>query len=307
MSKMQKRTIKCRQCGKEFEVTIYDSINTELNPELVEKVHDASIFDVECPHCHATRFLNYPCLYHDQKNNFMVQLNSYPDLLRFKKDISQIDDDNPVKTLMKKTMSGYTIVGSTSFPEWLTTIVLLENKLDWRAGKIAINQQLERAAKKESNGIKSIDYYFLDGTKNNEGELILRVGINGEREAHPTFHRAMYDWVLDNCKENIKLYNPFIFEEEEVKDFMKKPMNEYKYAKLKDENVFIVRTAEDDLLFCSSISKFNKRIKLEELVRVDLVNNHSLTGFVVDILNTETTLLALDKRVDGTIVERIEW
>ena len=97
MSKIDRRIVRCRECGKEFEAEFYGSINTVLNPELIEKVRDGSIFEVECPHCKKINHLHYPCLYHDQKNELMVQLNSFKNLLLLKETI-----DNKTQTSIKK-------------------------------------------------------------------------------------------------------------------------------------------------------------------------------------------------------------
>ena len=307
MSKLQKRMIRCHECGKEFEVTIYNSINTELNPELAKKVHDATIFDVQCPYCKAQRFLNYPCLYHDQKNNFMVQLESYSNLIRFEKDYAETNKSNPLAGIMSKAMKDYKIVGATSFPEWLTTIVCLENNLDWRVAKLTIREYLKRASQKESNGIKTIDYFFMDGRKNQDGKLVITVGINNEREVHPTFPLNSYNGVLEALKESLDFNNPFVFEDEEIASFMHRPLNEYKYLKPKEVNVFHVRNADDDVIFCNSISKINKRIKPDEYVRVELKGGKCFTGFVIDVVTIDSNRWALEQRAEGTIIEKLEW
>lgn len=62
----------CPECKKDFPFEIWESVNVQLNPEMREKVLDGTIFDFCCPHCgHAGR-TEYPFLYNDMKNGFMI-------------------------------------------------------------------------------------------------------------------------------------------------------------------------------------------------------------------------------------------
>ena len=44
MSKSEQIKLKCDKCGKEYEATMWHSINVDLNPDLREKFLDNSLF-----------------------------------------------------------------------------------------------------------------------------------------------------------------------------------------------------------------------------------------------------------------------
>ena len=303
MSKIERRTIRCRKCGREFDTEIYSSVNTELSPELVEKVHDGSIFDAECPHCKERISLHYPCLYHDQKNEFMVQLNSYKNLLVLKETIDN-GDKNPMLGLINKS---YVFVGSTNYMDWLTTIVCLENKLDWRAAKITISEYLKRVQSNKDNGVERVDYYVLSGYKNEENKLVLSVGINGEKEVHPLFPYKTYEKVLEMMKESLDFMNPFIFEEEEIGYFMKTSLKNYKYSQPDLKKVYFVSTADDRTLFCNIVTGLSRKIHEDDMVTVETRDKTRINVFVDKIMKLDINRVPIENRVDGTVVEKVEW
>ena len=63
----------CPDCKKEFPFEVWQSVNVQLNPEMREKVLDHSIFNFKCPECGLEAHTDYPFLYNDMKNGFMIQ------------------------------------------------------------------------------------------------------------------------------------------------------------------------------------------------------------------------------------------
>ena len=64
----------CSQCGKEFQVNTYPSINVTKDPSLRAPVRDGSLFISRCPYCGAANLLRYQTLYHDPEEKLMVWL-----------------------------------------------------------------------------------------------------------------------------------------------------------------------------------------------------------------------------------------
>jgi predicted RNA-binding Zn-ribbon protein involved in translation (DUF1610 family) len=62
MSFMHNDEIPCPKCGKTFEIERWDSINSEISPELIDKVVDGSFFRFKCPHCGEETIHLYPLL-----------------------------------------------------------------------------------------------------------------------------------------------------------------------------------------------------------------------------------------------------
>ncbi len=74
MSKIRKEKIACPTCGAEDEVTVWDSLNTQFNPEEKQKLLDGTLFAFKCKQCGAVINLNYDTLYHDMENKAMIYL-----------------------------------------------------------------------------------------------------------------------------------------------------------------------------------------------------------------------------------------
>jgi hypothetical protein len=74
MSSISKADIKCPQCGEALEVTVWDSLNSMLNPEEKERLLVGKLFEVTCAKCTAIHPVIYPMLYHDMQNKVMIQL-----------------------------------------------------------------------------------------------------------------------------------------------------------------------------------------------------------------------------------------
>ena len=72
MSQQHIEKFTCPKCNATMEFTVWDSINTELNPELKDKVMDESLFLSSCPKCGHTAYITFGTLYHDPENQFMI-------------------------------------------------------------------------------------------------------------------------------------------------------------------------------------------------------------------------------------------
>ena len=68
------KAIVCPMCGELGKAEIYTSVNPTVNKSLRNKVLDGELFSWRCPSCNYSARLNYPILYNDMKNRFMVYL-----------------------------------------------------------------------------------------------------------------------------------------------------------------------------------------------------------------------------------------
>ena len=64
----------CSNCHRPTEVSLHESINVALDPELNARVKDGSLFVWECPYCGTRNLLRYQTLYHDPDAKLMVWL-----------------------------------------------------------------------------------------------------------------------------------------------------------------------------------------------------------------------------------------
>ena len=66
--------VSCKNCNKQTEVELRQSINVALDPELKVRVKDGSLFVWECPYCGQRNLALYQTLYHDPDAKLMVWL-----------------------------------------------------------------------------------------------------------------------------------------------------------------------------------------------------------------------------------------
>jgi len=64
--------IKCGKCQKDYEATVYQTVDTDLREDTAKAVITWELFRQPCPHCGNTVTLNYPLLYHDKKHKAVV-------------------------------------------------------------------------------------------------------------------------------------------------------------------------------------------------------------------------------------------
>ena len=71
------KTVKytCPYCGREFETDIYDSINA-AGRDLRDRVVSGDLFRVSCPHCKKDFMIQYPLVYIDSANRFLLWLST---------------------------------------------------------------------------------------------------------------------------------------------------------------------------------------------------------------------------------------
>ena len=51
MSMPKRVTISCPSCKRPFEATIFESLNTDFAPDIIETVISGDRFSAKCPHC----------------------------------------------------------------------------------------------------------------------------------------------------------------------------------------------------------------------------------------------------------------
>ena len=72
MSEKRIEKIRCPKCGAEHEFTIWNRINTALDPDLGDKVRTGELFRTVCPSCGQQIDVVYPCLYHRMEDKIMI-------------------------------------------------------------------------------------------------------------------------------------------------------------------------------------------------------------------------------------------
>ncbi len=71
MSIIHKTQVKCKKCLKEYETSVFESVNTEI-PNLIPKVIDGSFFTSQCPFCNNVAKLEYDTLFNYMERKAMI-------------------------------------------------------------------------------------------------------------------------------------------------------------------------------------------------------------------------------------------
>ncbi len=74
MSMEHMEKIECPKCRAEGDFVIWQSINTQLDPETKDKVLNGEIFRFKCPKCGNVVNVQYDCLYHQMEDQRMIHL-----------------------------------------------------------------------------------------------------------------------------------------------------------------------------------------------------------------------------------------
>lgn len=130
MSMEHKEIITCRECGRENEFVVWQSLNGDLDPEAKQQLLDGTLFDFECSKCGHKSYINYPMLYHDMVHQVMVY---YVDEESVEKTIDMMDD---AEGKMGIAMPGYRKRIVTDQNALREKALIFENELDDRVIEI---------------------------------------------------------------------------------------------------------------------------------------------------------------------------
>lgn len=75
MSLNRTEEITCPRCKGKGQVTVWDSLNVDLNPELRESVFNYKLWEWICQHCGVKVFVPWKTLYHDMAHKFVIFLD----------------------------------------------------------------------------------------------------------------------------------------------------------------------------------------------------------------------------------------
>lgn len=89
MSLPKKINVNCSNCKKKFEVTVFDSLNTDYSHDVVTTVINGERFKGKCPHCGYSSQLEYNMLYHDTKHRAMIWV-IHPNNTDYEKKIEEV-------------------------------------------------------------------------------------------------------------------------------------------------------------------------------------------------------------------------
>lgn len=176
MSSCHTEFIPCSRCGCKGDYIVWDSVNTQRNSELADKVKDESLFEWTCPHCGHREAVWYPCLYHDMNRRFMV----------FYCDDRKIDVPRDLKG------QGYLLLLTRTPEEFIEKILILEQGLDDRAiammKPFIMGDQVLKGAPEDT----ALYFHFVD-----RGHFLFESLHEGESSGYVSYDmRGFYNWCV---------------------------------------------------------------------------------------------------------------
>lgn len=301
------RTIEltCPECGEEFDFELYESVNVTLNPELKEKVLDGSIFAPICPKCGHFEVLIHPFLYHDMEKNYMIQLNSYADLMEFK---AEFVDQNKVNDLFPELMKNQIIIGVTSLADMITTITALDNGLDWRVVQLALlymQYDFIKYCNDNKLKIRNVNYSGLTGKKDDDGNLILIIDVgDGEEneQFYSPFPMPVYEHCLKEYKERLDLINPFVFDAQMRDHFCNFYEEEFQTQEEHKSPYVYVERNDGSMLLCDPIPIYlEDKVGVDSLVLINRPNGEREVGRIKRIVDWNFLCISVPNEYRGRI------
>ena len=132
------KAVACLKCSDLGKAEIYTNVNVTNEPEFRDRVLEGELFAWTCPSCGYQARLNYPILYNDMKNRFMVYL--IPKIDRFQLWDKELEQKySNLRNISKRVVPDF-----NSFKE---KIFIFESRLDDMAvelSKVAISQTVSK-------------------------------------------------------------------------------------------------------------------------------------------------------------------
>lgn len=191
MSKPYNTEITCPSCGEKSEFTIWESVNTSLDPKMKRAVRDGSAFRFVCPHCGQARFVDYGFLYHQMEDRILIHY------ARSDENAQEIIDllaaKGPFRSVATKFYRhGYMIRIVRSMDELLEKLAIIDAGLDDRLVelyKLFLRASLQNRQPEKANS----DIRFCrDGDR-----YLLRLHSNSESLDCAEFSMGTYELIRD--------------------------------------------------------------------------------------------------------------
>lgn len=199
MPKIVKQQVNCPNCKNNISVKLWTSINPQLAPSIRSKIMDETLFDFFCPECKYKSKLEYPFIYNDMKNNFIIYFIPYAKKNRIDFTVAQKEYpqlNSKVKRLVK------------NLNHMKEKIIIFENGLN-DLGIEFTKYYLERFILKKINKHVSSSYFCMLDTENRK----LGFSFFLEDRDEPLYHTT----TLDVYEKHMNILNKSkVFDESKV-------------------------------------------------------------------------------------------
>lgn len=125
MSTSHEITYVCPYCGKQFDITVYDSVNASEDPDLRDRCVSGDLFRHSCPHCHTDFMIQSPLVYIDPNHKFVIWLST------------QAADSSVAGFATPLLEQGYTLRRTQNLTEFTEKIQIFEDGISDIAAELA--------------------------------------------------------------------------------------------------------------------------------------------------------------------------
>lgn len=191
MSKNHDVKYKCPYCGYVFDMTVYDAVNVQQDPDLRDRCVYGEIFQQECPHCHKQFLVQNDLLYEDPIHKFAIWVCAH--------DFGKMDIRAFTKPLVQK---GYVLRRCATVKEFAEKIQILEdgvNDVMVELAKYDCFIEFVDNKKGKPEDITSIEY---QRTENDVMHINVKTGDKGMAFMIPT---AMLEEEMNQKPERYKV------------------------------------------------------------------------------------------------------
>lgn len=164
MSKCRSVRITCPKCNQEHDFTIWESINTALDPEMKQAVRDGSAFLFTCPDCGEKTNVEYGFLYHQMEDRIMIHYaTSDENAEEIKSFLAKGFDDFPGMSFKE---NGYLLRIVRTKAQLLEKLAVIDAGLDDRVVEIVkLFVRVQYTKENKDNPVEESYMYFSDGQK----------------------------------------------------------------------------------------------------------------------------------------------
>ena len=190
MSIHRTETITCPKCGKQIPFTIWQSVNTDIDPEMRDAVKDLSIFRFTCPNCGYTAPVNYDFLYHQMRDKIMIQYAESDEAVEKAKSMFSVEKmPDQMKNLLSDIIKdNYLIRIVRSQNELREKIEIFDAGLDDRIMEIYKTFLLVNTSNQFSKA-KKIEMFFFQA----DGKNLIQVLADGKSAGVAEINAEVYE------------------------------------------------------------------------------------------------------------------
>lgn len=196
MSECRKEQVKCPRCHYDSPMTVWNSINVNLDPELKEKLLEGELYHWKCEVCGLEIDVPFGTLYHDMEHKFML-------FFSLRKEDENKYNGIEIPFPMGKSSKNYTFRSVFGMDELREKIGILESGLN----DIAVERMKFFLKLNNTEGLFKDDSLFFLGVDMNSEKFIsygwergaikfLRLRKGKEPDILPFPMEKYYDYLL---------------------------------------------------------------------------------------------------------------